>query len=124
MVGEFLLAFFMFRYLRRSLKDSDELLRWDKIFLGGMVASIALIVAESTMHELRPFTPLVAYSFLLFIVYLIYRREEFKQGRSYLIAIFPFIAASLVSRIVETISFDFYRKFFLQRIHNLFGMTK
>ena len=110
MVGEFLLAFFMFRYLRRSLKDSDLLPRWDKILLGGMVASIALIVAESTMRQLRPFTPWVAYSFLLFIVYLIYRKEEFKQGRSYLIAIFPFIAASLVSRIVETISSDFYRK--------------
>ncbi len=110
MAGEFLLAFFMFRYLRRSLKDSDLLPRWDKIFLGGMVASIALLIAESTMRELRPFTPWAAYSFLLFIVYLIYRREEFKQGRSYLIAIFPFIAASLLSRIVETISFDFYRR--------------
>ena len=109
MVGEFLLAFFMFRYLRRSLKDSDLLHRWDKIFLGGMIASIALIVAETVVQPLQPFTPWVAYLFLLYIVYLIYRVEEFKQGRPYLIAIFPFIAASMLSRIVETINPDFYK---------------
>jgi two-component system, NtrC family, sensor kinase len=109
MAGEFLLAFFMFRYLRRSLKDSDLLPQWDKILLGGMVASIALIVAEATARQLRPFTPWVAYSFLLYIIYLINRKEEFKQGRSYLIAIFPFIAASLLSRIVETVNPRFYR---------------
>lgn len=109
MAGEFLLAFFMFRYLRRSLKDSDLFDQWDKLLLGGMVASIALIVAEATAHQLRPFTPWVAYSFLLYIIYLINKKEEFKQGRSYLIAIFPFIAASLVSRIVETIDGGFYR---------------
>ena len=77
--------------------------------MGGMVASIALIVAETVVHQLRPFTPWVAYLFLLYIVYLIYRVEEFEQGRPYLIAIFPYIAASLLSRIVETISPDFYR---------------
>src|SRR5436190_2304086 len=109
MVGEFLLAFFMFRYLRRSLKTSDLLPRWDKILLGGMVASLALIVAETVVHPFRPFTPWVAYLFLFYIVYLIYRKEEFKQARSFLIAIFPYIVASLLGRIVETINEDFYR---------------
>jgi len=92
------------------LKGSDLLPKWDKIFLAGMIASIALIVAESVVKELRPFTPVVGYLFLLYIVYLIYLKEEFKQARSYLVAIFPFIAASLVARIVETIDESFYRE--------------
>ena len=104
-----MLAFFMFRYLRRSLKDSDLLDQWDKLLLGGMIASIALIVVETVVKPLQPFTPWVAYLFLLYIVYLIYRVEEFKQGRRYLIAIFPFVAASMLNRIVETIDADFYK---------------
>ncbi|MEP7374768.1 MAG: ATP-binding protein [Chitinophagaceae bacterium] len=108
MAGEFLLAFFMFRYLRRSLKNSDLLPAWNKILVGGMVASIAMIVAETVIHRLRPFTPWVAYLFLLYIIYLIYRKEEFRKAQSMVIAVLPFIIVSALSEVVKLIDFKFY----------------
>jgi two-component system, NtrC family, sensor kinase len=109
MAGEFLLAFFMFRHLRRSLRNSDLRPRWDKILLGGMIASIAMIVAEASLREVKPFAPWVAYSFLLYIVYLINRKEDFKKLRSVLVAVLPFIIVSFLSKVVQLINPGFYR---------------
>jgi len=107
-MGEFILAFFMFRYLRRSLRTSAMLPRWDKILLGGMIASIVLIVAEIASDDINQFTSWLAYLFLLYIGYLIYMKEEFSRGKSVLAAVLPFIIVSFLTKIVQLWNADIY----------------
>ena len=108
-MGEFILAFFMFRYLRRSLRDSAMLPRWDKILLGGMIASIVLIVAEIASDDINQFSSWLAYLFLLFIAYLIYWKEEFSQRKSVFTAVLPFIIVSFLTKVVQLANADFYQ---------------
>jgi len=107
-MGEFILAFFMFRYLRRSLRTSPMLPRWDKILLGGMIVSIVLIVAEIASDDINQFTSWLAYLFLLYIGYLIYMKEEFSRGKSVLAAVLPFIIVSFLTKIVQLWNADIY----------------
>ena len=106
-----MLAFFMFRYLRKSLQTEDQRNQWSKLLLGGMIASIVLIVAGETIRPIKPLVPWIAYLFLSFIGYLIYRKEEFRQARSLMVAVLPFISISFLGQAVEFINFDFYRRF-------------
>ncbi|MFT5570085.1 MAG: signal transduction histidine kinase [Cyclobacteriaceae bacterium] len=108
MTVEFLLTFFMFRHLRRSLRTSDYLPQWKAILQGGMIASIVLILAEKGIDTIGIFTPWIAYIFLFFIVYLIYRQKEFSHLKSVLVAISPFIAISFLRKTTQIIDVDFY----------------
>ena len=108
-MGEYILAFFMFRYLRRSLRSSPLLPKWNKILLGGMIASAVLIVAEIVLDDISQFTTWLAYPFLLYLVYLIYSKEEFSKGKSLLTAVLPFVIVSFLSRIVKLINPGFYQ---------------
>jgi two-component system NtrC family sensor kinase len=108
MTVEFILVFFMFRYLRRSLRNSDFRPQWNKILIGGMIASIVLILAESAFDQIKIITPWIAYLLLSFIVYLMYKREEFSRGKSLIVAILPFILISFLRKIVELAYADFY----------------
>ncbi len=108
-MGEYILAFFMFRYLRRSLRTSDMLPRWDKILLGGMIASVVLIVTEIASDDINQFTSWLAYLLLLYIGYLIYMKEEFSQGKSVLAAVLPFIIVSFLTKMVQLANAGFYQ---------------
>ena len=108
MIVQFLLAFFMFRYMRRSLRNSDFRPQWNKILIGGMVASIVLILAEAGFDQIKIITPWIAYLFLSFIVFLLYKREEFSRGKSIIVPILPFIIISFLRKIVELAQPDFY----------------
>ncbi len=109
MVVEFLLAFFMFHYLRRSLKTTDLLPRWNKILRGGMIASVVLIIVGASVTSIKAFVPWLAFSLLLFIGYLIYYKEEFKHAKSVLIAVLPLLIASFLGEVVQLISAGFYQ---------------
>ena len=108
-MGEYILAFFMFRYLRRSLRDSEMLPKWDKILQAGMIASAVLIVPEIAWDSINQVTTWLAYPFLIYTVYLIYRKEEFSQGKSILAAVLPFIIVSFLIKIVQLINPGFYQ---------------
>ena len=100
-MGEFILAFFLFRDLRRSLRDSELLPRWDRILKGGMIASGVLLAVEIASDEINQFTTWLAYPLLIYIVYLIFSKAEFKERKSVITAVSPYVLISLIRKTVH-----------------------
>ena len=100
-MGEYILAFFMYRHLRRSLHDSELLTKWDRILKGGMIASVVLLVVEIASDEINQFTTWLAYPLLFFIAYLIYWKAEFRERKSVILAVTPFVVISLIRKTVH-----------------------
>jgi signal transduction histidine kinase len=108
-MGEYILAFFMLRYLRSSLRDSAMLPRWDKIFQGGMIASVVLLVVGVASGEINQFTSWFAYIILLYLAYLIYTIEEFSERKSVFAAVLPYVLVSFLTKIVQLVNTNFYQ---------------
>ena len=108
-MGEYLLAFFMFRYLRRSLRDTEILPRWNKILQGGMISSLVLLGVEIIFDGISQFTTWLSYPLLLYIAYLIYGKAEFKEKRSVFAALLPFLLVSLITKITRLVNAEFYQ---------------
>ena len=108
-MGEYLLAFFMFRYLRRSLRDSEVLPRWDKILQAGMIISLVLLVVELVSEEINQYTTWLSYLLLGYLAYLIYWKTEFKQKKSVFTAVLPFLLVSLLTKITILINVGFHQ---------------
>ncbi len=108
MIGEFITTFFIFRHLRKMLRDAKQLPDWDRPLLGGMIASIAIVLAGAGIESIRPVALWIPYFFMGFILYAIYKREELTQAKSLMAAVIPFMAVSLVSNLVERITAEFY----------------
>lgn len=108
MIGEFITTFFIFRHLRKMLRDAKQLPHWDRPLLGGMIASIAIVLAGAGIESIRPVALWIPYLFMGFILYAIYTREELTQAKSQMTAVIPFMAVSLVSNLVERITAEFY----------------
>ncbi len=108
MIGEFITTFFIFRHLRKMLRGAKQLPDWDRPLLGGMIASIAIVLAGAGIESIRPVALWIPYFFMGFILYAIYTREELTQAKSLMTAVVPFMAVSLVSNLVETITTEFY----------------
>ena len=107
-MGEYLIAFLMFRYLRRSLRETEMLPRWDKILKGGMIASLFLLGIEITFDGIAQFTTWLGYLLLLYIVYLIYWKPEFNDKKSVFTAVLPFIIVSFLAKITRLVNPGFY----------------
>ncbi len=109
-LGEYLLAFFMFRYLRRSLRGTDFLPKWDKILQGGMVASLVLLAVELIFEDIARVTTWISYLLLLYLAYLIYNKPEFNQKKSVFTAVSPFVGVSILTKITRVVSNEFYEQ--------------
>ncbi|GJM27588.1 MAG: hypothetical protein DHS20C17_02230 [Cyclobacteriaceae bacterium] len=109
-MGEFILAFFMFRYLHRSLRSSDSLPRWDQILKAGMIASLVLLAVEIISDEINQVTTWLSYPLLLFIAYLIYWNPEFRERRSVFVAVLPFIIVSFLTKVTILANNEFYQE--------------
>ena len=109
-MGEYILAFFMYRDLRRSLRDTEFLPKWDKILLIGMIASIVLLAIEAVFKGIAEVTAWFSYPLLFYAAYLIYREPEFKEKKSIFTAVLPFLLVSFLTRFTRLISDEFYQE--------------
>jgi signal transduction histidine kinase len=108
-MGEYLLAFFMFRYLRRSLRDTEILPKWDKVLQAGMVISLVLLVLEVVADNINQYTTWLSYPLLLYLAYLIYWKAEFNEKKSVFTAVLPFILVSLFTKITRLVNAEFHQ---------------
>ncbi|MEO7768204.1 MAG: hypothetical protein ABIS01_12285, partial [Ferruginibacter sp.] len=106
---EILLAFFIFRYLRKSLQG-DALLHWDKILLAGMALSIGLLVIGIIVHGGDRVTKWFAHALLLGLVYLVLKQEVLSIAKSMVYAILPYVAVTAIGDLVKLISAAFYNE--------------
>lgn len=101
MILDFIIAILIARYIKRRLHTAEKLPQWDKILDIIFYASIALLAVSVLVENSQPAMIWVAHAILLYIVYILYTRKEFKELRSYLLAIAPYILVSLAKDIIE-----------------------
>ncbi|MCW3093285.1 MAG: histidine kinase [Ferruginibacter sp.] len=105
---EIVLAFFIFRYLRKSL-PADALLQWDKIFVGGMALSAALVVMGVMLRDNTQITKWFTHAMLLGLIYLVFKQKELAPAKQLMYSILPYIALSVLKDLVLLISPAFSR---------------
>ncbi|MES1213921.1 MAG: ATP-binding protein [Bacteroidota bacterium] len=104
MTFDFILVFFVVRYLRKSLKTETLLPEWDRILKGLMIASIALMIVEVSIAPIKPVVMWLSHGILIYIVYILFKKKEFSTARPVMLAISPFILLSVFKDLLETVS--------------------
>jgi two-component system, NtrC family, sensor kinase len=109
MIFELVIAFFIVRYLRKSLQTQEKLPKWDSVLVAIRAAAIALLVLGTVVGFLKPVVPWLSHALLLYLVYILYSEKEFSPARPILLAIAPFILLSLFSDITRLTNDDQFR---------------
>ncbi len=108
MITDFILIIIAIRYLRTFLNASGKLAEWDEKFTWATYGSIAMIVITVFASSYHFITVWIGQAALFYLVYILYKKPEFKSARQVLIAIAPYILVSLFTNIVKLINHDFY----------------
>lgn len=107
---EFILAIFIIRFLRTTLKNDGNLPAWDYLLTGGMVVSIGLMVVGVVINSSRSIATLLTDGLIFYIIYLIYTKKEFASVKFLVYAVLPYIVVSVIREITSIVSKSFYEK--------------
>ncbi len=118
MITDFILIIIAIRYLRTFLKASDSLAEWEDKLTIATYASAFMIAVVAIFSSLHFITVWIGQAALLYLVYVLYKKPEFKSARQVLIAIAPYILISLFSNILKVAIPSLYKSWssFLQSI--------
>jgi two-component system NtrC family sensor kinase len=105
---EFLLLAIICNYLRKMLRNQGQLPVWQKIFLGGFVVSILMLILEVTVSGSRNITVWFGHALIIALIYVLITKDEFKSVKSRLYIILPLIIVNLTKDLVSVISNSFY----------------
>src|SRR5205809_587607 len=109
MTVNFLIVLLVVRYLRNSLKNTDDFSVWNKQLTWAMYGSIAMIIIEIFFSSLHPLTIWIGELALIGLVYILYVRPEFKSAKAVLIALAPYIIISFFTNIIKVLTPSFYK---------------
>ena len=104
-----ILAFFLIRYLRKSLRTFSPLPAWDKVLtisLYGVVVLLIIEIVSGTQHVIM----WVWHILILLIVWVTFKQPNFKHAISVMYAVLPVIFLSLFSDITKSIQLNLYNK--------------
>src|SRR5258705_3711256 len=110
MIIDFIIAVLIARYLRRSLQTATLLPQWDKILLGIFGGSIVLLASSIFVKQTEEPLRWVAHGVLLFLLYVLYAKKEFRSARPYMLALFPYILVSIAADIIKAFFPVFFNK--------------
>ena len=99
----FLLIFFIARYLRTSLKLQETNPLWDNRLKWMMYLSIAFIVAGFVIIKSDAVADTISGLTLAAFTFMLYSQKLFKSARQILIAIAPYVIISLFTLLVRFI---------------------
>jgi len=86
-----LLAFFLVRYLRKSLRKFSPDSKWDQILTFSMYGIIALFIVQLIL-KFEPVTRWMWYPLLFAITVIIFKNKIFEFAKKTLYAVLPLIA--------------------------------
>ena len=111
MIVDFIILIFVVRYLKKTLQTADKFPVWDKIFTVIFFVSLAcLVVTASVGQKAELLLSWMGNALLLFILYILYAKKEFRSLRSYMLALAPYICISVARDLVELLLPGFYTK--------------
>ncbi len=102
-----MVIFFLIRYMRKTLQRFSPLPLWEKLLNQAMVG-VALLLAIELIFQLQKITIWLWYLLLLAICGIIYKRREFLQARTVILAVLPLVVLSLLSEIIELVNRSLY----------------
>ena len=97
MTADFFIIFFVARYLRNSVKNTDYFAVWNKRLNWAMYGSIAMLIVQVKFHSVM----IVGEVGLLALVYILYTRPEFKHAKSVWVALAPYILSSVLNNLIR-----------------------
>ncbi len=104
-----ILAFFLVRYLRRSLKANSTNTRWDQIFTITLYGIVELVIFQIAFH-ISPVIMWVWHALLLSLVFLIYKDPDFDFAKKVMYGVLPLILLAFVSDLFKLINTTYYNK--------------
>ncbi len=109
------LAFFLIRYLRKSLKTFSPDPQWNRILTISMYCVVALFILDIIFH-IEPVTIWIWHISLLFIAWLTFNQPKFSNTRNVIYAVLPLVILSTGTDLVKAIRISLYNN-----LHTYFG---
>lgn len=106
----FLVSFFLIQYIRSSLQTAEQLPRWDNVLKYARIFSIVLIATFYATDQAE-WVEWIWHGFLITIMVVLYRNDEFKPVRSMVQAVIPFIVISVLNDVMDTFFPKFHDKY-------------
>ena len=103
------LAFFLIRYLRKSLRIFSPNLRWDKTLTTLMYGVIGLFIIEIIFHA-HPVTQWVWSALFFYLFWICLKERDFSFARQVIYAVLPIVSLSLFSDLIKLIQVSAYKK--------------
>ena len=97
-------------HLRKSLKSSPVKPKWDKLLIAGTGICIALIVASTTLKDIRYISNWVGHLFITALICLVFYQKEFKFEKPVIFAVLPVLAIYFIEDAVTIINPAFHKK--------------
>lgn len=110
MYFEFVILIIAFSYFRKYLPIKEMGPNWDKLFYGGLMVSVALLVIHTTSHTYRQLTLWLAHALIIVVIYVALTRKEFKPVISFVYAVIPLAAINILREVTKAVSPDFYER--------------
>jgi heme exporter protein D len=108
-IAQFLVVFFVIRYLQNFLQTPFLFHELDKVLKGARMAAIGLLIIE-VITNAGSITIWFWHLFLLVIIGVIYKQEKFTPARPVLYAIVPFVFLSILRDLVELVNKDLFEQ--------------
>jgi two-component system, NtrC family, sensor kinase len=109
-MDHFIVSFFLIQYIRSTLQTATQLPQWDKWLNYGRYISLTLLVIHYTVDE-HEITDWLWHIFLVTILVIVNRNEEFKSLKGMVQTVIPFVVVSIINDFVEQAFPDFYSKY-------------
>lgn len=106
---DYLLIFFIAKYLRSSLKTQETNPIWDLRLKWIMYASPVLLLSGFLMNKIFPGQEIISALLLVGFTYLLYSREIFRPARQIVIAIAPYVIVNLFNLVIKYFMPDRYK---------------
>lgn len=104
-----ILAFFLVRYLLRSLKVLSPGTRWNQILNFVLYGIVVLAIFQFVFH-ITPVVMWVWHAFLLALVVLIYKEPVFDFAKKVMYAVLPLILLAFFSDLFKLINISYYKQ--------------
>jgi len=107
MIFEPILAFFLIRHLRKTLRTFSPNPVWDKVLIQLMFGTAILFGLQLTLH-LQSFIAWIWHLLLILLCVTAYKKQEFLRARNVFLAVMPFVFIIIVSEISKTFGGDIF----------------
>jgi len=104
-----IISLFIIRYLRKHFKTKFTMPKWDKLLIGGIATSVALIGASILVNDDNNLIILLVGHALAFtLVYIVFKYSEFRSAKPFIYSVLPVLIISFIVTIIESVAPEFY----------------